>query len=482
MASRSKTAPTYQWRLFMLVMCFSWVLVGCFIAFQYSREKEYKAQMLDSQLQMFNSVLLDRLSDGESITETVELMRKHLPGLRISIIGYDGRIKFDNTLDSLPATDHLDRHEIRQALVKGTGYTIRRHSQSDDNTYFYSATDGGNFLVRSAVPYSVSLQHVLAADRGFLWFMLCVTLALSIIAYFATGRIGHTVSRLKRFAEKAEKGEIIYGSEPSFPNDEFGSISRNIVRLYARLQQTMNERDLGHRRALEEEREKIRIKKELTLNINHELKTPVASVMACLETIINHPDLPQDKRDSFIFQSYENTMRLKRLLDDVSTITRLDEGTGQIVFAPTDLSAIINETARDMEPRLLDAGITLDVDVPSGMVVNGSETLLASVFHNLIDNAIAYSGGSVIKVSLEQLSDKNYIFSVSDNGNGIPQSHLPRIFERFYRVDKGRSRKSGGTGLGLSIVKNAIAIHGGSITAANRPEGGFKVTFSIPRG
>lgn len=136
-------------------------------------------------------------------------------------------------------------------------------------------SDGG-VVVRSAVPYSITLREVLAADREFLWFMLGVTLLMSVAAYFATRRLGHNITRLRDFAQRAERGERI-DEQAVFPHDELGDISSHIIRLYARLQRTTADRDREHALALHEQQEKIRIKKQLTNNINHELKTPVAA-------------------------------------------------------------------------------------------------------------------------------------------------------------------------------------------------------------
>ena len=130
--------------------------------------------------------------------------------LRVSVINTDGTLIFDNTLDTLPGENHLTRNEIKSAIESGHGRTIRRHSTSTDNTYFYSATKSDDVIVRSAVPYTVSLKEILNADRSFLWFMLCVTFAISIIGYYATRRIGRTITRLNTFAGMAERGERIY--------------------------------------------------------------------------------------------------------------------------------------------------------------------------------------------------------------------------------------------------------------------------------
>lgn len=192
-----------------MLLGFSWMLVACFVAFQYHREKIYKVEKLEGQLQLFNAHMIDALqTDSIDFLATIARQRLPIDGLRVSVVGVDGSLVFDNTLDSLPGENHLDRHEISEAMRIGHGFTIRRHSRSTHNVYFYSATRGDDLIVRSAVPYSLPLHEVLEADRTFLWFMGAVTLAMSVLAYFATRRIGRTVTRLNRFAEKAERGRV----------------------------------------------------------------------------------------------------------------------------------------------------------------------------------------------------------------------------------------------------------------------------------
>ncbi|MGN1375241.1 MAG: sensor histidine kinase, partial [Prevotella sp.] len=275
-----KSKLSYHHRLFLLLLVFSWVLMACFVTFQYIREKQYKAEKLNGTLQLFNKRIVDAMTDG--ISPQTILQKDNIPykNLRISIIGKDGHLIYDNSLDTLPETNHLTRPEIKDAINYGMGYTVRRHSSSTDNNYFYSAMKDGDIIVRTAVPYSVSLQEILEADNGFLWFMLAVTSMLSVMGYFATRKLGLSIQRLNRFAKSAEKGERILPDE-SFPHDELGEISHHIIRLYSKLQKTTDDLHREHERTLHEEQEKIRIKKQLTNNINHELKTPVASIKAC---------------------------------------------------------------------------------------------------------------------------------------------------------------------------------------------------------
>lgn len=476
MAMASRNRLTFHRRIFLWLMVYSWLMVLCFALFQYYRERQFKAEELNIRLQAVNESLLERIGTRDTLPPLNETGAAK--GLRVSVMDLEGHVIYDNSLDSPPEGNHLGREEIDKAMRTGSGYATRRHSASTGDTYFYSARRGEKYVVRVAVPYSVSLQEVLKADYSFLWFMVGVTLLMNIFGFFATHRIGQHVSRLNRFAEKAEQGERIFNTEP-FPHDELGDISNHIVRLYARLQQVIADRDREHRLALHEEQEKIRIKKQLTNNINHELKTPVASMQACLETLIVHKDLPTEKREEFIERCYANCERLQRLLTDVSLMTRMDDGSHAITQEPVDLAAIIAEVCDEFKLAAEARGVEISNTAKGALPMSGNAPLLASIFRNLLDNALAYSGCSRIEISGAATLNDTIAVTVTDNGCGVPEEHLPRLFERFYRVDKGRSRQAGGTGLGLAIVKNAVMIHGGNISVANRCSGGLVFSFTL---
>lgn len=247
---------SYPQRLFVWLLGYSLLMVGCFVIFQYHREKEFKAEEIDKQLQLINTYILTELSEGHDVQDIKLDEFKPFNDIRISVISEKGHIIYDNTLDSLPKTNHLDRQEIRDAMLNGSGYAVRRHSESTGNYYFYSAkkSNDGN-IVRTAVPYSISFSGLLQADYGFLWIMGIITLIMCILGYFATRRVGLHIIRLNKFAENVENGAQISDTEP-FPHDELGEISNHIVRLYARLQQAVADRDSEHRAALHEQLEK----------------------------------------------------------------------------------------------------------------------------------------------------------------------------------------------------------------------------------
>ena len=469
---------TYSRRLFLWLVGYSILLVVCVLLFQYKREKDFKAGELNAQLQVLNERIIHQLETGNIDINTVDV--DDFKDLRVSIVDSSGQVIYDNSLDALPNTNHLRREEISEAIRFGTGYTIRRHSESTGETYFYSARKGANgIIVRTAVPYSVSLDGLLQADKGFLWFLAGLTIIMCTLGYFATRRVGLHVRRLKLFAESAEKGNKIYDDEP-FPHDELGDISNHIVRLYVSLQQAISERDREHDAALHEQQEKERIKKQLTDNINHELKTPVASIQVCIETLLNHPDMGKEKRIEFLTRCLANNQRLQQLLSDVSLITRMEDGAKSIVREQIDLKEIIRDVVEERSEIAEKHGFTIQNDVVKPIEMKGSRSLWESVFFNLIDNAISHSGGNKITITQMPSSLNKIILTLCDNGCGVAEEHLPRLFERFYRVDKGRSRAAGGTGLGLSIVKNAVQLHRGSITVSNNPNGGlcFKIILN----
>jgi signal transduction histidine kinase len=251
------------------------------------------------------------------------------------------------------------------------------------------------------------------------------------------------------------------------------------VQLYAQWQQTIIDRDIAHENAMKEEQEKIRIKRQLTNNINHELKTPVASIQVCLETLLSGINLSEEKRQELIERCYVNNERLRRLLEDVSLITRMEDGSVLIGKESVTLNNIIDEINDELDLTADNDRMYLHTNFDEQVVIEGNLSLIGSIFRNLTENAIAYSGGRNIYISLVENNDKYCKIRFEDDGCGVEEKQLTRLFERFYRIDKGRSRRMGGTGLGLAIVKHAVQFHGGTIIASNRPEGGLQFDFTL---
>lgn len=225
------------------------------------------------------------------------------------------------------------------------------------------------------------------------------------------------------------------------------------------------------------------LKQEMTNNIAHELRTPVTSIRGYLETILGLAGEDLDVRlRSFLDRAYLQTMRLSELIQDVSMLTKIEEAPDRFEMEPVNIGELLREMEGDLSDKLMEKGDRCLIDVGEDVLLYGSRTLLYSIFRNLTENAIAYAGeGIEIVIRCHNENDDAYFFEFHDNGPGLEEKHLVRIFERFYRVNEGRTRKTGGSGLGLSIVKNAVLFHKGSILARNRTEGGLSFLITFPK-
>lgn len=581
---------SFSQRLFFSVIALFIAFVICFMAFQYRREKDYKVELLNTQLQNYNDQLSDFLFIQDSLETTTlgQYVRSHhLNDLRVTLITPNGKVIFDNLRKNPEQfSNHLDRQEIKQALQQGSGYAIHRQSESVGGEFFYSARyyPELEIIIRSALPYNVSLIQSLSTDSHYIWFAMVISIILIGMFYSFTHKLGMSITHLQQFALKADRNEPIDPDiQKSFPKNELGEISTYIIQIYHRLHRTkealyiereklvthlqisheglgvftkekkeilvnllfkqyinfISDKNLSQMQeifsvpelapitrfiaenqgknskevrrtsmdiekdgrifALEciifqdnsfeisindvtQETEQARLKKQLTQNIAHELKTPVSSIQGYLETIVNNPELPREKIDAFLMRSYAQSNRLTHLLSDISLLTRMEEAPNmtekESVNLPMLAQSIINEVSLQLEEKQIEVQNFL----PEDLYIKGNPSLLYSIFRNLTDNAIAYGGtGISITIRCFRQGEKFYYFSFADTGVGVSPEHLGRLFERFYRVDKGRSRKLGGTGLGLAIVKNAVLLHGGSIFAKNNPGGGLEFIFTLSK-
>ena len=581
---------SFSQRLFFSVIALFLAFVICFLAFQYRREKEYKVELLNTQLQNYNDQLSDFIFQQDTLDTGMlrsYVRSHHLNDLRVTLIEPTGKVIFDNLrMDAEQFKNHLGRTEIKQALQQGSGYAIHRQSESVGGEFFYSARyyPELNIIIRSALPYNVSLIQSLSTDPHYIWFAIVISVVLIGMFYSFTHKLGMSIIHLQQFALKADRNEAIDPNiQKSFPKNELGEISTHIIQIYHRLHRTkealyiereklithlqisheglgvftkekeeilvnllfkqymnfISDKNLSQmkdifsvpelepialfitenqqkqnkevkRMSLEidkdgriftleciifqdhsfeisindvtQETEQARLKKQLTQNIAHELKTPVSSIQGYLETIVNNPDLSRDKLDQFIARSYAQSNRLTHLLSDISLLTRMEEAPNMTEKESVNLHQMVQNIFNEVALQLEEKQIKTQNLLPANLYIKGNPSLLYSIFRNLTDNVIAYAGTDInITIRCFRQGEKFYYFSFADTGIGVTPEHLGRLFERFYRVDKGRSRKLGGTGLGLAIVKNAVLLHEGSIFAKNNPEGGLEFIFTLSK-
>ena len=581
---------SFSQRLFVTVVFLFVTFAVCFIAFQYQREKTYKSEVLNIQLQSYNDQLCNFIADNDlNIDSLQHYVATHMmPNLRVTIITPSGKVIYDNMRsDWKNFEDHSSRKEVQDALMYGSGYSIGRNSESiEGEEYFYSARYYPPFrlIIRSALPYNLSLSEHLKADSSFLWFAFLICLVLIAFFHQFTRKLGMSITKLQQFAMKADRNEPIdIAILDTFPKNELGEISQHIIKIYKRLHRAKEalyierEKLISHLQTSHEglgiftkerkeilinnlfiqyinnisdrnisssdsiflipelkpvtdflnknegntskeekrfsmhidknarsfmleciifqdfsfeisitdvtqEEERARLKRQLTQNVAHELKTPVSSIQGYLETIISNPNISQENLRTFLERSYAQSNRLTLLLRDISVLTRMDEAPEMVEKETVNLSRIVENILNEVALGLEEKQIRVVNLLPQDLIITGSSSLLYSIFRNLTDNAIAYAGiGIQITINCFREDEKFYYFSFADTGVGVPEEHLNRLFERFYRVDKGRSRKLGGTGLGLAIVKNAVLFHGGTIFAKNAPTGGLEFVFTLQK-
>ncbi|MBM6992460.1 MAG: histidine kinase [Prevotella sp.] len=459
-------------RLFASVLTIFLVFAVSFIIFQWNREKQYKIELLESKLQDYNDRMDEAIHHMDTLEEATvaDYVRRHgMKDMRVTLIDRQGKVVFDNIRKDYAAlSNHANRPEVMQAIKTGNGSAVDRNSKTLKRDFFYSATffPADGLVIRSALPYNADLANILQADQHFVWFALVAILGLTLVLYRFANRLGTNITKLKIFASRAEHNESLETEDlAAFPDDELGEIAEKIIKIYKRLQTTRREQDV--------------LKRQLTQNIAHELKTPVASIQGYLETIIDNPNIDNTTKQQFLERCYAQSGRLTSLLQDISTLNRMDDAPDMQEFEEVDIAELVHNIQRETSLQLQERKMTFENLLPSQLKIKGSRSLLYSIFRNLTDNAIAYAGVGTTITLMGEKRPGRWSFMFKDNGGGVPVEHLPRLFERFYRVDKGRSRKMGGTGLGLAIVKNAVLLHHGAIRVKNDPKGGLVFTFYL---
>jgi signal transduction histidine kinase len=224
-----------------------------------------------------------------------------------------------------------------------------------------------------------------------------------------------------------------------------------------------------------------RVRQDFVANVSHELRTPLSSIKGYSETLIEGGVTQQKEQKEFLGIIHRESDRLAKLIDDLLDLSRIESGKMAMVLMPMDLLPAVKRAAAILEKQAASKSIRITLDIPSGTPrILADESRLSQVILNLLDNAVKYTP-EVGDVRISAVADGHFVrVDVSDTGVGIPEADIPRIFERFYRVDKARSRELGGTGLGLSIVKHIVQAHGGQVSVRSAPSKGTTFSFIIP--
>lgn len=382
--------------------------------------------------------------------------------MRATLVAPDGTVIYDTKFEASSLPNHADRQEIQEALSSGTGETERPSDTAGNVSLYYAQRlDSGDVLRLSEDRESVTA--IFTHDIG----LLVSIVALVVLGAWAASRMlsKRLVKPILDIDTTAAKAEAPY---------------RELEPLVDRL----NDQQAELMAQMDKLRDADAYRLEFTANVTHELKTPIASIQGAAELIRDGIARPEDIPE-FAGRIYSSARRLSSLVSDILTLSKMDEseraGDSQLLGPKTecDLCQIAGDVTDRLQDKAKRAGVRLTLEGQKCMVV-GNAGLLDEMVSNLCDNAIRYNRvNGKVYVWVYQIAGRPTV-SVSDTGIGIPEEAQPKVFERFYRVDKSRSRSNGGTGLGLAIVKHAAAFHNAKIDLKSKLGEGTTITVTFP--
>lgn len=474
----------YQLRLFLPLAGILWLTIIIFAVVQRNREVTYRENYLRQHAEIINRCVMTLCEDGVNINSIPAFTRDILDRTTLketSIAIFDNRTnekiadagypEMPNFKKDIPTTLHGE--EINKAMSDATPI-------EPDKAFFYreDVTSDGRYRVQTIIANTPQIEESMKSSTW--WWLLIIGcgITITIIVYLATRHLTRNVKILRKLAEAAAL-DIDFVPKVNFPNDDIGEIARKITEIFTARKAAQDSREIEHRVALKATEEQNLTHRQLTNNISHELKTPIGIVGGYIETILDNPDMDADAQRQFLIKANAQITRLRTLMDDLSTMTRLDEGATKISLEAIDFKKTVKTMVDDIEGSGIANGMKVNYDIPDNCIIKGNATMLNAALMNLVRNAANYSKGTEINIKLFAKNQRFYTFVFNDDGTGVDEVHIPHLFGRFYRVDKGRSRKAGGTGLGLPIVKQSINVMGGSITVRNRKPHGLEYVFTL---
>lgn len=367
--------------------------------------------------------------------------------VRTTVVTPEGQVIYDSNANVGEMDNHAGRPEIKEALEKGEGQSIRRSSTMQRNTYYYTVRmEDGNVL--RVARESHSIWSILYRSLPVMAVMIVGLMAVCLLlSHYLTKSI---VSPIEQMA--ADMNHI----EESNVYEELAPFAATIRQQHEAILANAN------------------MRQEFTANVSHELKTPLTAISGYSELIENGMASGQDAI-RFAAGIHQSAKRLLTLINDIIKLSELDVMEPEIAFESINLYELAQDTVEMMQMRAEDRSVILSM-TGSPCTIQGDKQMIEELIYNLCDNAIAYNNiGGMVDVCVGKAGEKVFL-RVKDTGIGISKEHQERIFERFYRVDKSRSKSTGGTGLGLAIVKHIVAVHNAQLQLESEPGKGTEVT------
>lgn len=371
--------------------------------------------------------------------------------IRITVVLEDGTVLFDSEADAEEMGNHRNRPEIQKALKEGSGSEIRKSETLDENTYYYALLLQDGMVLRISCNAD-SIFKVMEYAVPYLTAIVAVLIVLcAVSAYFLSERI---IRPVRLIAENADNVDHVVSYEEMKPFIE------------------------AIRRQHDDVLENAKLRQEFTANVSHELKTPLTAISGYAELVENGMVADEKEVRRFCGEIHKSAGRLLTLINDVIRLSELDDEASQEVLEQVNLLDAAKNSVNMLQFSAQKHHVTLSVR-GENVIIMANKQMLDEVLYNLCDNAIRYNkeNGTVEVVVEDRLNEAKLI--VKDTGIGIPKEHQERIFERFYRVDKSRSKSTGGTGLGLAIVKHILLKLNAEIALRSEPDRGTEITVTF---
>ena len=410
--------------------------------------------------ELFKSEVVDELKTYADVIKETQSYDQILQGeydpdvddLRITMIKKDGKVFYDSFADAKKMENHANRQEVRQALKHGNGKAIRTSDTLDKNTFYYAVRlDEGNIL--RVAKESRSIWSVFIKVTPAILILIFVILAIS-----------------KMLSDVLTKSLLLPIEQMSENLDHLEDIT-----TYKELMPFINTIQEQHKNILMN----AKMRQEFTANVSHELKTPLTAISGYSELIQNGMT-NEEETIRFAGEIHKSAKRLLTLINDTIRLSQLDTSEQKVIYEAIDLYKIAEDCVNMLKFSAENHGITISIH-GTNAYLEGNKEMLEEVVYNLCDNAIRYNNeGGKVDVTVKPVKGKIYL-CVEDNGIGISKEHQERIFERFYRVDKSRSKSTGGTGLGLAIVKHIIQQHGAHMELTSEKGKGTKIEIEFSK-
>ncbi len=396
---------------------------------------------------------------------------------RVTLIARDGKVIADSEADPRHMENHGSRPEVAAALAGKIGSDTRL-SQSVGVKSLYVAVPVPSGALRIAVPLKEIDGQVRAIRKQLLAAVALAFLPAILVAAFFARYVSSKLASTIAYAGKLARGDF-HARLKITNHDELGILGDQLNETAAKLQKMFEELQHEH-----EQLEKLeRVRKDFIINVSHELRTPLASIQGYTETLLDGAIHDSAHNLKFLTIIRQNSERLGRLIADLMTLSRIELKTTKFQFASYFVNALLDDCIESMRPMAEKKRISLAIDpAPDRTEVFCDSEAVHQVVTNLLDNALKYTPeDGRITIGARSIAERDAVeIYVQDTGMGIPAEDLPRLFERFYRVDKARSRELGGTGLGLAIVKHLVHAQGGKVRVESEANKGSRFSFTLP--